>query len=73
LDLLLKSDIKSGKEIKIKIKISVLAYYGSRVFQEVEASRILDSRRMNVEVCQPYAVAASTHQEVILVLIYVRG
>jgi len=53
--------------------IPVLAFYRSRGFQEVEASRFLDNRHMKVEGCQPYTPAASTHQEVFLVLIYVRG
>ena len=42
------------------------------VFQEVEAPRFQDKRHMKV-VCQPYASAAFTPQEIFLVLISVRG
>jgi hypothetical protein len=44
-----------------------------RQFQEAEAPRFQDNRHMKVEVCQPYAPAAFTPQEILLVLISVRG
>jgi hypothetical protein len=42
-------------------------------FQEIEASRFLDNRHMKVVRLSPYAPAAFTPQEIILVLISVRG
>jgi hypothetical protein len=42
-------------------------------FQEVEAPAFLDNRHMKVVGCQPYAPAAFTTQEILLVLISVRG
>jgi hypothetical protein len=42
-------------------------------FQEVEAHRFIDNRHMKVVMCQPYAPAAFTPQEILLVLISVTG
>jgi hypothetical protein len=42
-------------------------------FQEVEVPRFLDNRHMKVVRCQPYAPAASNPQEIVLVLISVKG
>ena len=41
--------------------------------QEVEAPRFQDDRHMKWKVCQPYTPAAFTPQEILLVLISVRG